>query len=200
MTDVSFSLEAKSDQLNAVDLMAENRIIKVRDVKVNKGEQPVSVYFEGDNNRPWKPSKGMRRILAGAWGKESQQWIGKHAEIYFEPSVMYAGKEVGGIRIKSMSDIDPKGLIFALTINRQKREKYVVPLLVVKTEMYPQDRFEKAFPKMVEKMKHGEMTLQSIISQCQKTGMLSPEQLSQLEKSAPVEIEEGDDVLPCDLP
>lgn len=193
MSDVSFALEAKSDQLNAVDIMGAEPVIRVRDVKVQKGEQPVWIYFDGDNNRPWKPSKGMLRLLAGAWGRDSKQWIGKYARLYFEPTVKYAGQEVGGIRIRALSDIDARGLTFALTINRQKREPYHVPLLVVETAEYPADRFAKALPVMSEKMRNGEMTLQQVIAQCQKTGQLTAEQLAQLEQAAPVEIHDDED-------
>src|SRR5690554_8237334 len=120
MTDVTFALQAKSDQLNGVDIMGAEPVIRIRDVKVKQGDQPVSVFFDGDHNRPWKPSKGMLRVLAGAWGRDSSQWIGKHAQIYFEPSVVYAGKPVGGIRIRALADIEPRGLQFALTISMQK--------------------------------------------------------------------------------
>lgn len=193
MTDISFALEAKSNQLNAIDIMGCNRVIKIREVRVTKSDQPVAVYFDGDNNRPWFPSKGMRRILAGAWGQESDNWIGKFAELYFEPSVMYAGKEVGGIRIKALSDIDQRGLQFSLTINRQKREPYHVPLLSVVVAEYPDDKFKKALPAMAAKMESHEMTLQQVIAQCQKTGQLTQEQVKQLEAAAPVEINDEDE-------
>lgn len=193
MTDISFALEANSNQLNAVDIMGCNRVIRIREVRVTKSDQPVAVFFDGDNNRPWLPSKGMRRILAGAWGQESDNWIGRHVELYFEPSVMYAGKEVGGIRVKSLSDIDKRGLQFSLTINRQKREPYRVPLLTVEDKEYPQARFEDALPKMADLMSSGEMTLQQVIAQCQKTGQLSEAQLEQLQAAAPTEINEDDE-------
>lgn len=193
MTDVSFALEAKSDQLNAVDIMGAEPVIRIREVKVRQGDQPVSVYFDGDNNRPWKPSKGMLRVLAGAWGRDSSAWVGKYAQLYFEPTVKYAGKEVGGIRIRALSDIDQRGLSFALRINQKQTEPYHVPLLQVQSNEYPADRFEKALPVMAEKMKAGEMTLQQIIAQCQKTGQLTQDQLRQLESVAPVEISEDDD-------
>ena len=195
MTDVSFAMEAKSDQLNAADIMACDRVIKITRVDVKKGEQPVSVYFEGDNNRPWKPSKGMIRILAGAWGAESTEWIGKHAQLYFEPTVKYAGKEVGGIRIKALSDIPERGLQFSLTINRQKREPYHVPLLVVEVKMYPAKDFDAAFEAMSQKMRSGEMTLQQVIARCQKTGQLTQEQLTRLEEAAPIEVHDEDEVM-----
>ena len=38
----------------------------------------------------------MIRILAGAWGTESSAWIGKRVKLFFEPSVKYAGEDVGG--------------------------------------------------------------------------------------------------------
>src|SRR5690554_4002548 len=193
MTDVTFALQAKSDQLNGVDIMGAEPVVRIRDVKVKQGDQPVSVYFDGDNNRPWKPSKGMLRILAGAWGRDSSAWVGKYAQVYFEPSVKYAGKEVGGIRIRALSDIDQRGLSFALRINQKQTEPYHVPLLQVQSNEYPADKFAKALPVMAEKMKNGEMTLQQVIAQCQKTGQLSGDQLKQLEEVAPVEIHEDDD-------
>lgn len=187
MSDITFALEAKSNQLSAVDIMGCNRIIKIRDVKVTKSDQPVAVFFDGDNNRPWMPSKGMRRILAGAWGKESKDWIGRYAELFFEPSVLWAGKPVGGIRVKALSDIPANGLELTLAISKQKREIYNVHLLEVKASEYPAERFAKALPIMAQKMKDHEMTLQQVIAQCQKTGTLSGEQLTALEEAAPIE-------------
>lgn len=193
MADVSQAMEAKSDQLNAVDIIGAEPVIRIRQVDVREGDQPVSIWFDGDHGRPWKPSKGMIRILAGAWGRDSDNWIGKHAQIYNEPSVMYAGKEIGGIRIKALSDIDERGLLFSITINRQKREPYRVECLKVSTKQYPEDKFEQAFPAMEEKLKSGEWTLQKVIAQCQKTGMLSEDQTKRLEAVAPLEIDESDE-------
>ena len=187
-TDVGFALEAKSDQLNAVDIIGAEPIIKIRRVDVKKGEQPVSVYFDGDNNKPWKPSKGMLRILSGAWGRESVNWVGKYAQIYFEPSVKFAGQEIGGIRIRSLSDIDENGLQFALTINRAKREPYHVPCLIINKPPYPEAKFNDALPAMIDYMKSGRATLQQIIAKCQETGTLSNDQLRRLEEAAPIEI------------
>lgn len=188
MTDVSFAMQAKSDQLNAVDILGADRIIRVRDVRVVKSEQPVSVYFDGDNNRPWKPSKGMIRILGAAWGTDSTAWIGRSALIYCEPSVKYAGQEVGGIRIRALSDIPAAGLRATIAISKQKREPYPVQFLNTERPSYPADKFAAALPKMVSMMQSGEMSLQSIIAQCQKTGDLTAEQLGQLEQAAPIEV------------
>ncbi len=192
MADVSFAMEAKSDQLNAVDIMGYEPVIRVRDVIVKKGDQPVSVYYDGDNNRPWKPSKGMIRILAAAWGRDSAAWIGKYAQIYCDPNVVYAGKPVGGVRIRALSDIDQRGMTFTITINRQKREPYPVAWLNTERPAYPDDKFQAGLPKMVEAMQAGKMTLDQVIAHCQKTGDLSADQLAQLEQAAPVHVDDDE--------
>lgn len=194
MADVSETLEAKSSQLNAVDIMGVEPVITVREVSVSPGgDQPISVYFNGDNNKPWKPSKGMRRILAAGWGRNSDDWIGRSVKIYFEETVTFGGKEVGGIRIRSMSDIPAAGINCALTISRTKREAYHVPLLVVSKAVYPEADFDKRFPAMQKKMESGEMTLTAVIAHCQKTGELTADQMARLEAAAPVDITEHDD-------
>ena len=200
MADVTHALEAKSDQLNAVDLMASHRVIRIRKVDVKKGDQPVSVFFDGDNNKPWKPCKGMLRILARAWGSESENWVGKHAEIYFDPDVLWAGKPVGGVRIRSMSNIDHDGIKVSVAINRATRVQYSVAFLTVDVNQYPEDKFDTAFAAMVTAMANGKMTLQSVISQCQKTGTLTPGQLKRLEDAAPddEDTQPEDDVFPGD--
>lgn len=196
MADLSFALEAKSDQLNALDIVGAEPVITIRDVKVMPGAaaQAVWVYFDGDKNRPWKPSKGMLRVMAGAWGRDSAAWIGKRAKIYYESSVKYAGADVGGIRIRALSDVDPRGLSFSLRINQKKTEPYFVPLLVVEEKPYPEAQFAKALPAIGKKMQTGEMTLQQVVAQCQKTGTLTADQVKRLEALAPVEIEETHDI------
>ena len=68
MSDIGFALEAKSDQLNYDDIADTEVVITISEVQVRKSDQPVWIFFHGCNNRPWKPSKGMLRILATAWG------------------------------------------------------------------------------------------------------------------------------------
>lgn len=196
MTDVTFALEAKSDQLNAVDIMDHERIIKIRDVIVkHQKDQPVSIYFDGDNNRPWRPSKGMLRILAGAWGSDSSNWLGKYAALFFEPSVKYAGQEVGGIRIRALSDIHEDGVKFVITLNRKSRQPYYVEHLHIEEAVYPEDKFNEAFDSMVAIMASGKASLQQVIARCEKTGRLSEMQLTRLEEAAPTEISEDQEVV-----
>lgn len=180
------AMEAKSDQLNAVDILGVEPVIRVRDVVVRDSrEQPVSIYFDGDNNRPWKPSKGMIRVLCAGWGDDETQWIGRHCRIICDPSVIYAGKEAGGVRVVAMSNINPRGFTVPLAISKAKRIPWTVSPLVVEVAVYPEARFVESLPAMTAQMASGKMTLQQVIAHCQKTGALTQEQLARLEQSAP---------------
>lgn len=190
MSDITFALEAKSDQLNAVDLMAGDRVIRIRHVDVNKvrSQQKVWVYFDGDGDKPWKPSKGMLRALASAWGTDSDKWVGRMAKLYRNPDVLFKGEKVGGIWIRALSDIPVEGLHFTMQISRGKRQLVSIELLQYAPFPYPDDLFKRALPTMIRKMNSGEMSLQQVIGQCQQTGELSEMQRKILEDAAPVEL------------
>ena len=122
--DLSNSIIPKSDQLNADDLIAGPRTIRISAVKSGSAEQPIIVHYEGDNGRPYKPGKSMRRILVAMWGSESDAYIGKRLTLFREPGIRFGSDEVGGIRI-SHADID-RPLVLALTEKRGKRSQYRV--------------------------------------------------------------------------
>lgn len=114
--DVSKAIQAKSDQLNADDLLGGPITVKIRDVSVADGEQPISVFYEGDNNRAWKPSKTSARCLAAIWGANAAQWVGMSLTLYNDPTVTWAGAAVGGVRVSHMEGLDkPRTLQLAKT-------------------------------------------------------------------------------------
>lgn len=117
--DVSETILAKSDQVNAIDL-AEPVVVTVVDVKRGPADQPVHIITDKYGpERPFKPSLTVRRDLVKAWGKEASGWVGKSMELYNEPTVLWAGKPVGGIRISALSHIE-KPIETAHTITRGK--------------------------------------------------------------------------------
>lgn len=127
--DLGVTIVPKSDQLNADDLIAGAKTIKIRDIKQSESDtQPISIYFEGDNNKPYKPNKGMRRVLVQIWGTKGNDYIGRMLTIIRDESVKWAGAEVGGIVITHASHIDsPKKL--AVTVSRgQKKSMTINPL------------------------------------------------------------------------
>ena len=77
-------------------------------IHVNQGakEQPVAIFFDGDDGKPWKPCKTMTRALTQLWGtNDSQQFIGRSVTLYTDPNVTWGGVKVGGIRIRAVSHI-----------------------------------------------------------------------------------------------
>ena len=123
------AMAPRSDQLNADDLVAADRTITISAVKVTASpEQPVWIHYHGDNGKPWKPSKGMMRVLAHAWGEDPDQWVGRSVTLYADPNVKFGGQNVGGIRISHMSHID-KPMKMLVTVARSKRVEYSVGVL-----------------------------------------------------------------------
>lgn len=128
MIDVSDTIVAKSDQLNADDLIGGPITVKITNVNKPGGDQPLVIKYEGDNGRPFKPSKTVRRILVKAWGKDATAWIGRLMTLYNEPSVKWAGKEVGGIRVSHLSHISGT-LEISLTETRGSKKPHTIKKL-----------------------------------------------------------------------
>lgn len=130
MNDMSSVIIPKSDQINADDLIAGPLTITITEVEIRPGtEQPVTIRYVGDNGKPWRPCKSMSRVLVAAWGPDASKYAGRAVKLYRDPSVKWAGMEVGGIRISEMSDID-KPMVLALTETKKTRKPYTVKPLV----------------------------------------------------------------------
>ena len=136
MADMSKTIIAKSDQLNAADLIGGSITIKI--TKVNVGSptspQPVSIYYEGDNGRPYKPCLGMRRALIVLWGKESDNYVSKSLTLFRNPDVLWAGKKEGGIQISHASDISSKKIISVRVSSKSTTSITVDPIDVKKVK------------------------------------------------------------------
>lgn len=150
MVDLENTIVPKSDQLNADDFLTGPKTIKITGVKATNGDQPVSIFFEGDSGKPFKPCKSMRRVLIQIWGGDGDSYVGKSMTLYNDPTVKWAGKEVGGIRISHMSHMEePKSIM--LTIRKAVRQIFRVKVLEFKREM----------PKPLAKLSDDDLTLWS---------------------------------------
>lgn len=117
--DLSSTVIAKSDQLNADDLIDPIVITVTRVDKVSAKDQPVLVHSEG--RQPYKPCLTMRRMLIAAWGKYKDEWVGRSMTVYCDPEVMWAGREQGGIRVSHVSNInEPVSRMLAVARGRKK--------------------------------------------------------------------------------
>ena len=133
--DLSKTIIPKSDQLNADDLIAGAKIIKIRDIKGGSDEaQPVNIYFHGDNNKPFKPCKSVRRILVQLWGADGLKYIGRRLTIFRDDSVKWAGVEIGGIRISHASHIENATRVLVTTAKNKRTPMTieVLPLVELK--------------------------------------------------------------------
>lgn len=135
MTDLTGTIIPKSDQMNSDDLISGPRTIKITRVSADTGskEQPILIYFDGDDGKPYKPCKSMRRVLVQIWGADGSQFVGRSMTLYRDPTVTWGGMQVGGIRISHMSDIDSQ-VTMALTATKSSRKPYIVKPLVVASE------------------------------------------------------------------
>lgn len=125
-TDMRLVIVPKSDQQNADDFVGGPRTITITRVEIRPGtEQPTSIFFEGDNNKPWKPCKSMARVMVLAWGPDAKEYAGKSLTLYNDPSVKWGGLAVGGIRISHMSHI-PEKREMALTATKGQRKIHVI--------------------------------------------------------------------------
>ena len=153
----------KSDQLNADDLISGPVTIKVTAIKgSNEPQQPVSIHYEGDNGKPYKPCKSMRRVLVSAWGPNGLDYVGRSMTLYRDDSVLFGGIAVGGIRISHLSHID-RDLTLALTVSRSSRKPYVVKRLEVAAPSKPELTTDhKRWPEAVEALAAGKTNIERI--------------------------------------
>ena len=127
----------KSDQLNADSLLGGPMTITVREVTIRPGtEQPVSIHFEGDNAKPYKPCKSMARVMVHCWGPDAALYAGRSMTIYCDPKVSWGGMAVGGIRISHMSHISGTQTM-ALTATKGNKKPYTVKPLEMPNQAEP---------------------------------------------------------------
>ncbi len=129
ITDLRHTIVPKSDQLNADQLIGGPMTVRVSQVRLGStSEQPVTVNYEGDGGRPFKPCLTMRRVLILAWGADGTKWVGRSMTLYNDPKVRFGPEETGGVRISHLSDI--KGDIkVSLTASKGKKAQYLIKRL-----------------------------------------------------------------------
>ena len=182
--DLSHTIAPKSDQTNADDLIAGAITITVSRVSESGSpDQPVTINYEGDNGRPYKPCKSMRRALIACWGADGKQWIGRSMTLFCDPQVKFGGAAVGGIRISHLSHIE-KDMELMLTVTRAKRAPYKIKRLqqaaqqqaaMAKPE-YPAADFAANMAAFTKSVQDGKSTPKQIIAYLEKTNTLTQEQ------------------------
>ena len=140
--DMSPTIVAKSDQVNADDLIGGPMTIRINEVKILPSDQPVNIYFDG-SDKAYRPCKSMCRVLVSLWGSDSKQYIGKRLTLYRDPSVTWAGVQIGGIRISHASHIDGPQTIM-ISEKRGKRSPIKILPLIDEQPKQPTKPSDKA--------------------------------------------------------
>jgi len=123
--DLTDTIVPKSDQLNSNDLLTGPRTFTIKEVTSGNSEQPVNIHLVELPGRPYRPSKGMRRVLVAVWGKETDVYADRRLTLYRDASIKFGADEVGGIKISHLSHLDQPVRI-SLTVTRGKFTKHVV--------------------------------------------------------------------------
>ncbi|WP_275878078.1 hypothetical protein [Komagataeibacter oboediens] len=137
---MSKTIAAKSDQLNADDLIGAPMTLTITRVTKGAPDQPVHIFYEGGGKKSFRPCKSMRRVLANIWGPDGTSYVGRSLVVFRDPDVKYGGESVGGVRISHMSGINGTTQT-SLIVTRGRRSLYTVQPLRVDVQT-PQERQE----------------------------------------------------------
>lgn len=134
MNDMSSVITPKSDQLNSENLIAGPITVTITKVAIRGGqEQPVSVSYSGDDNKPFKPCKSMCKVMVDVWGLDANAYVGHSMTLYNDPKVTYGSLAVGGIRISHMTGLKERRSI-ALTETKGRKKVFTVYPLKVESQ------------------------------------------------------------------
>lgn len=128
INNLSDTIIANSDRLNAEDLISGGIVITVTGVSRGNNDSPIIINYQNDNGKPFIPCKTVRKLLVFAWGEDGNAWVGRGMALYNDPTVKWAGKAVGGIRISHLSHIN-KNIEISLTATRGKKALYKIGVL-----------------------------------------------------------------------
>lgn len=133
--DVSNAIQAKSDQLNSIDLAGGPVTVRIVGVREGNSDQPVNIITDMFGpSRPFKPSKTVLRVLVAGWNTtDTASWVGQSLTLYRDPAVRWAGEAIGGIRVSAMTNIT-NPLVVSLPTSKGKFAKTTIaPLEVAPT-------------------------------------------------------------------
>ena len=125
--EIRASIVAKSDQLNADDLVGGPITVRITAIRRGPADQPVHIFLS-DRKVPWKPCKTARRVLAAGWGEDASTWVGRWVRLYRDETVLWAGAAVGGIRVSGMSHLQGSVSLSLQYAKGKKASVHVEPI------------------------------------------------------------------------
>lgn len=78
--------------------------VSLEDIKSERGkEQKPVLHFCEEQSKDMILNKTNAEEIAAIYGEDSDRWHGKPIEIWLDPSIMFAGKRCGGLRVRKPS-------------------------------------------------------------------------------------------------
>jgi hypothetical protein len=198
--DFASTTQAKSDQMNAVDLVGGPVAYRITGIKMTGApDQPVSISVDG-HRQPWKPSKTFRRVLLLLWPETSpDEWVGRDVVLWCDPEIKWAGEKVGGIAISHASHINERK-VFALAESKSKRKTIVVepfqpvdaPAQSSAPVFWPDEAFAKRLAAAQPKIDSRELTAEAFIATLEKKAPMTAGQKARV-KPTPATVIDDDE-------
>ena len=110
MVDMTEHIAPDSTQITAESLIDGPVILQIKEVKdTGEKSKPYAIFFHGQR-WPWLPCKISRRTLIETWGRADARkcgstYPGRWLRLWRDPSVMFKGVKVGGVRHNGASYI-----------------------------------------------------------------------------------------------
>lgn len=77
------------------------RDVRMEKIKGENGEEDKAVlHFADQQIKAMIINSTNWTTLEDAYGEDSDMWRGKQVEIYIDPSVMFGGRRIGGLRVR----------------------------------------------------------------------------------------------------
>jgi hypothetical protein len=103
----------KEDAATPLRLVIET--VTMEDVNTDDGKEKKAVmHFADGRSKPMILNRSNWSILEEAYGLDSDDWSGRPVEVCIDPSVMYAGKRIGGLRVRIPDASPPPSLGWTL--------------------------------------------------------------------------------------
>jgi hypothetical protein len=82
---------------------------KVTEELVGQDQTPKwAIHWREKGVAPMLLNKTNLRLLAAMLGDDTDTWRGKEVEVYYDPTISYAGQLVGGLRVRPPRPPQPR--------------------------------------------------------------------------------------------
>ncbi len=103
LSDAFPSLYLKGDDVKGRELTATIAAVKMEEIKAGdqtEGDTKPVLHFREADIKAMVLNVTNADAISEGYGDETDAWVGKTIVIYHDPSIKFAGKKVGGVRVR----------------------------------------------------------------------------------------------------